>query len=257
MIRKIHFFLGYCSVCFTVPLLSLAAEVTCSTEVSYSWTQASTSSNAEGGQEDSPAPAVESKTPPGDAEGSPAPAATGTGTATSQQSPAPTAGGTPPLGVSSPVADTKALRKPRVVLFARVERSGDSEENARNVLDFEVERQKSRAAERCKRAHESVGECVTTKLSGKASTLNSLSFSARAQAEKALIDECKVQEGRCLSVDTSKAMCRATGAGANQAPSTAQSGTQSAPSAGASKPADKAEPKKADGAAAKPAAKKK
>jgi len=255
--RKIHFFLGYCGVCFTLPLIPLAAEVTCSTEVSYSWTPSNTSSNAEGEQEGSPAPAAESKARPVDVKGSPAPSGTATGTAASQQSPAPTAGETGALATDSPVAEPKPLHKPRIVLFARVERSGDSEENARNSLEFEVERQKARAADRCKRAHESVGECLTTKLSGKASTLNSLSFSARAQAEKALVEECKVQEGRCLSVDTSKAICRATGPGANQAAPPAQAGAQGSAPAGANKTAEKTEPKKGDGAAAKPAGKKK
>jgi hypothetical protein len=35
-----------------------------------------------------------------------------------------------------------------------------------------------------------------------------LSFSARAQAEKALMEECQMQQGRCLAVDASVATCK-------------------------------------------------
>jgi hypothetical protein len=35
-----------------------------------------------------------------------------------------------------------------------------------------------------------------------------LSFSARAQAEKAILEECQVQQGRCLLADAAPVACR-------------------------------------------------
>jgi hypothetical protein len=38
--------------------------------------------------------------------------------------------------------------------------------------------------------------------------LNSLSFNARADLEKALAEECRQQEGTCFGVDASEPKCR-------------------------------------------------
>ena len=94
------------------------------------------------------------------------------------------------------------------VRYATVERGGGDEAAAKTSLGIELSRQKARASERCKREHESFGECLATKMSVKGSVLNSLSFSARAQLEKALTEECQLQQGRCLGVDSSEPVCR-------------------------------------------------
>jgi hypothetical protein len=65
--------------------------------------------------------------------------------------------------------------------------------------------------QRCKRAHESFGECVSIKLSTKSTVLNSLSFAARSQLEEALIQECQVSRGTCGSVTASEPACVTTG----------------------------------------------
>jgi hypothetical protein len=41
-----------------------------------------------------------------------------------------------------------------------------------------------------------------------ANVLNSLSFSTRAELEKALTEECRQQEGTCLGVEVSEPKCR-------------------------------------------------
>lgn len=141
-----------------------------------------------------------------------------------------------------PVAPSKAL----AVKFMVVARKGANEESAKAGLQTELQRQKNRAAERCKRAHESTGDCLTTKLSAKSSTLNSLSFSARSQAEKALVEECQMQQGRCLAVDASAPTCRdvvgpavdvpaklADGGGAKADPGKGKAGKEEKPKAAA------------------------
>lgn len=94
------------------------------------------------------------------------------------------------------------------VHFTSIERRGRDEKTARLLLDGDIQRQKARASNHCKRAHEAFGECVATKLSVKGTLLNSLSFSARAQVESALVDECRVQQGVCGSVSSSEVVCR-------------------------------------------------
>ncbi len=98
--------------------------------------------------------------------------------------------------------------EPLVVRFSGIERIGKDEAEAKRVLESEVSRQKVRASEICLRDHEAFGACVATKLSTKSSVLNSLSFSARAELEKALTAECQGQQGRCLGVEVSEAACR-------------------------------------------------
>jgi hypothetical protein len=114
-------------------------------------------------------------------------------------------------------ADTKAAEKvdakktsptESLVRFASIERRGMDEQSARAGLLVEVNRQKARAHDRCRREHESFGDCVSTKMAIKASTLNSLSFSARSKVEEALIDECRVQQGRCTAIDSGEPLCR-------------------------------------------------
>lgn len=98
--------------------------------------------------------------------------------------------------------------EPLVVRFSGIERVGKDEAEAKRILESEVSRQKVRASEICLRDHEAFGACVATKLSTKSSVLNSLSFSARAELEKALTEECQGQQGRCLGVEVSDAVCR-------------------------------------------------
>ena len=98
--------------------------------------------------------------------------------------------------------------KPTLIRFAGVQRYGLDEAGAKANLQIEANRQKARASEACKRDHESIGDCMATKLSTKSSTLNSLGFSARAELEKALTQECTDQQGVCLSVESSEPQCR-------------------------------------------------
>lgn len=95
-----------------------------------------------------------------------------------------------------------------VVRFASIERKGGDEAAAKQALAAEIGRQKIRASESCKRDHEGFGECVATKMSVKASLLNSLSFSARTELEKAVLDECREQQGSCVSVDSTEPQCK-------------------------------------------------
>ena len=102
---------------------------------------------------------------------------------------------------------------PSVVRFAGVQRLGFDEAGAKASLQVEVNRQKARAYETCKKEHESLGDCLATKLSTKASTLNSLGFSSRSELEKALAKECSDQQGSCLAVESSEPQCRPISAG--------------------------------------------
>lgn len=120
----------------------------------------------------------------------------------------------------------------RLVRFASIERRGKDEQTARAGLLIEVNRQKARAHERCRREHEGFGDCVSTKMSIKGSTLNSLSFSARSKVEEALIDECRVQQGHCTSIDSSEPTCRDL--------AVAPAGGEGAPAPGGAKEAAKA-----------------
>jgi hypothetical protein len=231
------------------------AEVACSSEITYRWSK---------GDKDQPAieangaepkatlavgsPAAESAA----GGGTPKPAAAGNGAANSQAAGADQAKQEGVVGQSSPSKGELLVR------YASVERRGADEETVRAALAPELNRQKARAYERCRRDHEAFGDCVSTKLSVKTSTLNSLSFSARAQVEQALMEECRAQQGRCVAVDSSEIKCRPIGA----APAAAEAG-QAAPEGAkegvkeGAKAAGEEAPKAAEGDAkkAKPAKK--
>jgi hypothetical protein len=244
--RKIHHFFRFLTLVASLSVQLAEAEFVCSSEVSYTWSKGDIHTNAAEGPSGSAAPALKGP----DA---------GPGEAPAQASPADATPGSPGPAASSPPNIPPPAARPvmppgaSTVKFALVERRAGDEVSAKNGLATEVQRQKLRAAERCKRAHESFGECVTTKLSIRSSTLNSLSFSARAQAEKAIMGECEIQQGRCLAVEASAANCTQLGA----PPAGDASAAQTAPTP-ADKPAEepKADAKK-DQQPAKPAAKKK
>lgn len=120
------------------------------------------------------------------------------------------ASGQTPLPVSTAVqnAQDKSDPEPSIVRFATVERRGRDEVEAKSALQIEVNRQKGRASDKCRQDHENFGQCLATKLSVKSSVLNSLSFSARAQLEKALTEECQIQLGTCLNVASTEPACR-------------------------------------------------
>lgn len=145
------------------------AEFLCSADVSYKWVKAAASQSDE--------PPVPAKGSSGDV-------------------------------VTPPAATAVSPSAPSLVRFASVERGGADEAAAKMALNIELGRQKARASEKCKRDHESFGECLATKLSVKATVLNSLSFSARSQLEKALTEECQAQQGTCMAVESSEPVCR-------------------------------------------------
>ncbi len=126
--------------------------------------------------------------------------------------PAPPVGGGHGSARSQAAAPTplppKPTPEPTIVRLIGVERSGEDEATAKANLQVDIDRHRIRASEACKRDHESYGTCVALKMSSNASVLNSLGFSARADLEKALNEECRQQEGTCLGVDVSESKCR-------------------------------------------------
>ena len=185
MVRKYLLIATFFSVLSSLVSSNAAtAEVACVVEVSYRWVREQT-------------PAAGSEIP---AAGQPKPKDTRAGAA------APAAG---TAGAVTTTEPPKAARPgEQQVRVASVERRGKDERAAKAGLLVEVNRQKSRAHEGCKREHESFGDCVSTKLSAKSATIQSLGFSARAKVEEALIEECRLQQGQCVSIDASEPVCR-------------------------------------------------
>ncbi len=177
-------------VAAALPLGIARAEVLCSADVSYTWVKSPPEQEKDDDDDDDPPPTGKpgQKTPPGGQTAAPA---------------------------AAPAAapDAPSQPKPSVVRFAGVQRAGYDEAGAKANLQVELNRQKVRASEQCKRDHESLGDCLATKLSARASILNSLGFSARNELEKALQKECSTQQGVCLSVDSSDPQCRTLSAG--------------------------------------------
>lgn len=130
-----------------------------------------------------------------------------------QPAPTPHAGtavkaGGPSQAPAPTPAPPQPTPEPTIVRLLGLERGGTDEVSARASLQTETDRQRIRASEACKRDHEAFGTCVALKMSGQATVLNSLSFSARAELEKALTEECRQQEGTCLGVEVSEPKCR-------------------------------------------------
>ena len=169
--RILYFCLPLALVCFTLSASQLNAEFRCSSEISYKW--------------------VKEQAEPRPSHAGPAAAAAAPG-----QTP------------SAVPTQPKLTAEPTIVRLMGLERGGVDENAAKGSLQMEADRQRIRASEACKRDHESYGTCVALKMSARSTILNSLSFNARTDLEKALAEECKQQEGTCLGVDVSEPKCR-------------------------------------------------
>lgn len=173
MAQKSYFYRGVLSSLIAVVAVlpsTVRADFSCSSEVSYRWVK---------GQ----APSVG---------GAPQGAKTASGT---------------PAGTPAAI-NGSAAGVGTIVRFSAIQRTGPDEAAAKQALAAEVGRQKIRASEACKRDHEGFAGCVATKMSIQASLLNSLSFSARDELEKAILDECREQQGSCASVDSADPQCK-------------------------------------------------
>jgi hypothetical protein len=177
MAQKSSFFARFFIISLALAAVApqAVAEFACSAEVSYRWVKGGTAGAAHGA-------AVQV----GSGEKAKGPASNPTTSAGT----APAAGGVV------------------VVRYAAVERKGTDEAAAKQALGAEIGRQKIRASEACQRDHEGFGACVGTKLSTKSSLLNSLSFSVRAEVEKAILDECREQQGACQAVESTEPQCK-------------------------------------------------
>lgn len=173
VVRNLCFSVFLVGFSAVVPGASIRAEVICASDISFSWVKTAPSDEASAASDAASAGAQKAKNVPPAASGGPT---------------------------------------PTIIRFAGVQRAGLDEAGAKANLLIEVNRQKTRASEKCKRDHESFGDCVATKLASHHSTLNSLGFSARAELEKALTKECSDQQGVCLSVESSEPQCRTLGA---------------------------------------------
>jgi hypothetical protein len=168
--RISSFYLPLALVSLLLSAPEVTAEFRCSSDISYKWVKR---------------PPAASHSPRADA-------------VAQGRTPAPTATPLPPAPTPEPT----------IVRLLGLERGGSDEASARTALQMEADRQRIRASEACKRDHESFGTCVALKMSSQANVLNSLSFSTRAELEKALTEECRQQEGSCLGVEVSEPKCR-------------------------------------------------
>lgn len=172
-------------------------EFRCSSDVSYTWNKTVSA--------------------PGDPSGGPPPSAVPTGAAV-----------TPPAAAAT-------VPSLAVVRLMSIERGGPDEQSAKAAVQIDADRQRIRASEACKRDHESFGTCVALKMGARSSVLNSLGFSARTELEKALAEECRQQQGTCISVEVTEPKCREVSQGKPAA---------AAPAEGEKKPDKKADAKK-------------
>lgn len=182
------------------------AEFVCSSEISYQWIKQEAQQGGTARVVEATVAAGNTKNPAGE------------GASKSETATSPAVDDTPLQG--------PGRQAPSTTRYTTVERAGKDEVEAKSALQIEVSRQKGRASDRCRQDHENFGQCLATKLSVKSSVLNSLSFSARAQLEKALTEECQIQLGTCLSVASTDPMCRETvaagGKGASAPPAAAE-----------------------------------
>lgn len=96
----------------------------------------------------------------------------------------------------------------RIVGFDHVEQQAADEEQAKAKLAIRVEDIKAKASHACRREHENLAGCISSKLQALAGPLNAASFGARKSMEDAVVSDCAGQQGKCGEITAGEVKCR-------------------------------------------------
>ena len=103
----------------------------------------------------------------------------------------------------APAAETKES----TVAYSTVEAKGEDEAKAKIAVQKVSVRLLEKAREECRMRHENVAACIAAKYDATATTMQTLSFSARKSLEDAVRSDCEAQRGICKKVETSDPVC--------------------------------------------------
>lgn len=93
------------------------------------------------------------------------------------------------------------------VSVSRVVRRGADEAAAKLELGNAVLRESHSVRAQCRRAHENMASCLSSKYSAAQRSLDTTSFSARKAIEEAIAADCASQQGACAEVVNSEPKC--------------------------------------------------
>jgi hypothetical protein len=96
---------------------------------------------------------------------------------------------------------------PESVYWKTFEARGAVEDDVKRGLGSVIDDYRSRALEMCKKEHENLSGCVSTKYTALANTLQQASFSARKSLEFAIAQDCQRQTGICGLVEAGEYKC--------------------------------------------------
>ncbi len=113
----------------------------------------------------------------------------------------------PPADSKAPTQTPVADGRDMTIYLELIEARDADEAKTKSALLKNSARPLERARETCRERHENVGGCISSKFENSATTLRSLSFSARKALEDALRADCETQRGRCKKVDSTEPVC--------------------------------------------------
>jgi hypothetical protein len=97
------------------------------------------------------------------------------------------------------------LKGPPKLLRAK----GADEAAGKATLNAVAATEKGLAIQACQKDHENLSACISTKMSGSASVLQSLGFASRKALEEAITADCKFAAGTCKDPILSEPQCAA------------------------------------------------
>ncbi|RME60604.1 MAG: hypothetical protein D6780_03085 [Candidatus Dadabacteria bacterium] len=97
--------------------------------------------------------------------------------------------------------------KEREETFLEMQSSAENEEKAKEALKSIYARRQKQALEECRKKHENLSGCISSRLQSASQVLSLLSFTAKREMEKSIINDCKKQNGKCLKVNFGDIHC--------------------------------------------------
>lgn len=99
--------------------------------------------------------------------------------------------------------------KVRTIQWTILETTGSDEASAKQRLKELAAKQEVKALTECEKKHHNLSGCMAAKYSGMSNVLRTLSFTARNTLEEAIAEDCASEQGECLKVTTTEAVCEA------------------------------------------------
>ena len=91
--------------------------------------------------------------------------------------------------------------------WIKLEKKGGAEAEVKKSIEADIKRETEKASNTCKRKHENIAGCISSKYSSMQNVISEMSFTARRSLEEAMTEDCKQSQGKCMGASAKEIHC--------------------------------------------------